>query len=63
VIDAIDLLRQVMNEEIARQHALRTSPPGPRRRDVAPMGRIRSRPRRDRPCPLHGVAQLRDGAG
>jgi ArsR family transcriptional regulator len=27
VMDAIDLLRQVMNEEIARQQALRASPP------------------------------------
>jgi DNA-binding transcriptional ArsR family regulator len=32
VIDAIDLLRQVMNEEIARQQALRASPPPGSRR-------------------------------
>jgi ArsR family transcriptional regulator len=36
VIDAIDLLRQVMHDEIARKQALRACPPSrSRRRDVA----------------------------
>jgi hypothetical protein len=36
VIDAVDLLRQIMNEEIARKQALRVPLPSPRRRDMAP---------------------------
>jgi ArsR family transcriptional regulator len=38
VIDAVDLLRQIMNEEIARQQALRAPMASPRRRDMAPDG-------------------------